>query len=114
MDRQIVSDRGRYRLRLAVEREERSYAGLAPVANLASLLQALGGTMIARLAKWLASLPWSLAFILAGLTALFIFAFTGSTIMSLSERLGAAGIYFVVGSAVYGGIVALGRYALRR
>lgn len=70
--------------------------------------------MTARLAKWLARLPWSLAFILAGLTSLFIFVFTGATIMSVPERLGAAGIYFVMGSAVYGGIVALGRYALRR
>ncbi len=70
--------------------------------------------MTARLARWLARLPWSLVFILAGLTSLFIFIFTGASIMSVPERLGAAGIYFVMGSGVYGVMIALGRYALRR
>jgi uncharacterized membrane protein len=67
-----------------------------------------------RLGKWLGRLPWSLAFILAGATALFIFIFTGSSIMSVPERLGASGVYFVMGIVVYGGLLAIGRYALRR
>lgn len=37
--------------------------------------------MTARLAKWLARLPWSLVFMLAGLTALFIFIFAGASII---------------------------------